>query len=44
MRTAVAIVILVPVLSCLLLAQAPQQAAAPGVSAQHQRMGYFAGD
>ncbi len=44
MRTAAAFAILVPFLSSFLLAQAPQQAAAPGVSAQHQLMGYFAGD
>jgi hypothetical protein len=31
-------------LSSFLAAQAPQQAAAPGVTPQHQLMGYFAGD
>ncbi len=31
-------------LSSLLAAQAPQQAAPPGVTPQHQRMGYFFGD
>ena len=31
-------------LSCFLIAQAPQQAAAPGLTPQHQRMSYFAGD
>jgi hypothetical protein len=44
MRTAAAVAILAPFLSCFLVAQAPQQAAAPGVTAQHQLMGYFAGD
>jgi len=31
-------------LSSFVTAQAPQQASAPGVTAQHQLMGYFAGD
>jgi hypothetical protein len=42
-RTAV-IAVFTLSLSLSLTAQAPQQAAAPGVTPQHQLMGYFAGD
>ena len=42
-RTAV-IAVFTLSLSLSLAAQAPQQAAAPGVTPQHQLMGYFAGD
>jgi len=44
MRTAAAVALIALFVSCLLTAQAPQQAVAPGVTAQHQLMGYFAGD
>jgi len=42
-RTAI-IGIFTLLLSSLVVAQAPQQASAPGVTPQHQLMGYFAGD
>jgi hypothetical protein len=38
------IAIFTMLISCFAVAQAPQQASAPGVTPQHQLMGYFAGD
>jgi hypothetical protein len=38
------IAVLILLLSTFAVAQAPQQPSAPGVTPQHQRMGYFAGD
>lgn len=44
MHRIVAITIFALILSSFLFAQAPQQSSAPGLTPQHQRMGYFAGD
>jgi len=44
MNRTIIIAIFTVLLSALGIAQAPQQASAPGLSPQHQRMGYFAGD
>ena len=40
----IAIIAFPLLLSSLVVAQAPQQTSAPGVTPQHQLMGYFAGD